>query len=151
MRWLALLCALAGLVAPTLALPVGLGGPDHPFDVCPDTVDHLHIASISFDPDPIQSAHALHVTVKGRLDEAITGGSAKLTVSYYGVPVASISFDICSEFGVQCPQKAGTPFAGTISYNVPAIPLSGVTLDVQIDVKDAGGKPITCIKTQAKV
>lgn len=125
-------------------------GPHH-FERCAGVVDHLRISELSFDPDPVRPDATLRVRVAGKLDEPVEGGSAKLTISYYGVPVAMIAFDICAQFGISCPQKAGTPFHGLIAYPVPDIPLSGVTLDVQIDVVDAKGRPISCIKTQAKV
>ncbi|KAG8463214.1 hypothetical protein KFE25_011211 [Diacronema lutheri] len=125
-------------------------GPHH-FERCPGVTDHLRISAMDFDPDPVKPDAELRVAIAGTLDREVDGGAAKLTVSYYGVPLAIVAFDICKQFGIVCPKKAGTPFNGRISYHVPTIPLSGVTLDVQIDVTDAKGAQISCIKTQAKV
>jgi hypothetical protein len=128
-----------------------LADPHHPFDRCPGVTDHLRISAMDFTPDPVKSDATLRVAVQGTLDEDILGGSAKLTVSYYGVPITSVDFDICKQFGITCPRKAGEQFEGVIMYKVPTIPLTGVTLDVEIDVSDKAGKPISCLKTQAKV
>lgn len=162
---LALLSGLLGAAALPAALPAGdaavslepgrrllaeVAGPHH-FERCVGVTDHLRISSLSFNPDPVKPDSMLKVDVTGTLDEFIDGGSAKLTVTYYGVPLAVVSFDLCKQFGIVCPQKAGAAFEGTISYHVPAIPLSGVTLDVEIDVADKKGVSISCIKTQAKV
>lgn len=123
----------------------------HDFQICPGVADHLHIASLEFMPDPIKPESTLHVVAKGTLDIAVSAATVKLAVSYYGVPVTSKSFDGCASFGLKCPQKAGTQLTGTIDYHIPNIPLSGVTLDVQIDVVDGQDKPISCLKTQARV
>mmetsp|Transcript_5889 Transcript_5889/g.16057 ORF Transcript_5889/g.16057 Transcript_5889/m.16057 type:complete len:158 (+) Transcript_5889:66-539(+) len=149
-----LVCALVAVALPaarTLPVAAGLSATEHPFEVCPDSVDHLHIRSLQFTPDPVSPEATLRVDIKGTLDEDVSGGKATLDISYYGVPLTSISFDLCTNFGITCPQKQGSDFEGHITYKVPAVPITGVTLDVQIHVEDEHGKPISCIKTQAKV
>jgi ribose 5-phosphate isomerase len=89
--------------------------------------------------------------VNGTLDRPLSGGEVKLTISYYSVPLTVVTLDVCKQFGVSCPQKGGAHFRGAITYRVPMVPLSDVTVDVQIDVADRLGKSVSCIKTQAKI
>lgn len=153
---LALLAAMAAGLAQALPLPprspVGAEpGAHHPFERCAGVKDHLRVSQMDFLPDPVLPDTDLRVSIAGNADVDLFAGVAKLAVSYYGVPVTSLTFDACTQFGITCPMKAGSDFKGGIQYRVPAIPLTGVTLDIQIDVIDASGNPISCLKTQAKV
>ncbi|KAJ1622782.1 hypothetical protein T492DRAFT_1059951 [Pavlovales sp. CCMP2436] len=163
-RALALVAALAVACALPVAIPEAapsnrrflstssapLTGP-HTFERCAGVADHLGISAMDFNPEPVRPNHDLVVAVNGTLDRSLGGGVVKLTISYYTVPLTVLTLDLCKQFGISCPQKGGTPFRGVITYNVPTVPLSDVTVDVQIDVSDKQGKQISCIKTQVKV
>lgn len=112
--------------------------------------ERVHISSLTFEPYPARPGSHLLVTVKGVHDDEIKGGRAELRASYYGMPVASFDIDLCSDFGLSCPHRAGS-FQGTLKYQIPQLPISGITLDLHVDVLNAAGVSIGCIRTEALI
>lgn len=144
-----------GLILSLLTMGEGLPilRKEHNFTICDGVKDELKIHSLIFNPDPIKPHTVLSVKAKGTYigTKVTTGGEVKLSISYYGVPVASKEFDVCTHFGLKCPLDPGANVVAELDYRIANIPLSGVTLDVQIDITDQDADEITCLNTKADV
>jgi len=117
----------------------------HSFTHCDSSVDHLGLSALTLSPDPPAAGKVLTVNLAGHTDEAVTGGTAALKVSVYGITIATISFDVCKDMGIACPLAANSAFNGKITYTIPSAAPSGVTAQAQVTVTDVKGLKLSCI------
>lgn len=115
------------------------------------TPDELGITAINLSPDPVKAGQNLNVTLSGKAGEAITGGTAVLGVTVFGVKIATLNFDLCTQFNIKCPLAAGEPINAMLTYAIPSEAPSGITATCEIDVTDTAGAKLGCYTLDVQI
>lgn len=118
----------------------------HDFTLCSGVDDHLGVTTVDFNPDEPAGGELLQVTLLGTNDEEVSGGTAKFTVTAFGIKVADISFDLCKDMGLTCPVAAQTSWKAGLNYTLPKLPIpAGLKADGQLVVTSTAGAELSCL------
>jgi hypothetical protein len=74
-----------------------------------------------------------------------------LAVSYHGVSIADLTFDVCKDLGVACPIAPGTEWTASASYTIPSIAPAGIAVEVEANIKTANGDGLACVDMDVTV
>ena len=122
----------------------------HAFTDCAASpaAERLHVQAVTLLPDPIVSGQTLKVQMHGANagSAAVASGSAKLTAQVFGITVATLSFDLCTQLGVACPLAPNASFTAQLAYPIPGGAPPGVPITATIHVLDGAQAELTCIK-----
>ena len=131
-----LLVALAGVSA-------------HDFKTC--ATDHLGLTSITLNPDPPVAGGVLSAAFAGVPDQTLTGGTATLKVSAFGITIATINFDLCKDMGATCPNPKGQAFKAALKYQIPSAAPKGISATCKVTVVDTAKAPLGCYSLTTKI
>ncbi len=109
------------------------------------------VSDVVLSPNPVVHGQVLNVTIYASPISNITSGSADLSVSVFGIKVASITFDLCSQMGLKCPLIANRPIVAQLAYDIPASAPSGITANCEVDITDARGSKLSCFTMDVQI
>lgn len=126
----------------------------HDFSECSGSPKKLGIDSVTLNPDPPQPGKDLSVILTGKNGVAVSDGAkAVLSIKMFGVVLAKIPFNVCTQMGITCPVAAGTDWTGKISYPIPSAAPPHVSIQAEVDIyADDGEKTeLDCIDMKITV
>jgi KDEL-tailed cysteine endopeptidase len=127
----------------------------HAFTDCAASpaAERLHVQAVTLLPDPIVSGQTLKVQMHGANagSAEVASGSAKLTAQVFGITVATLSFDLCTQLGVACPLASNASFTAQLAYPIPGGAPPGVPITATIHVLDGAQVELTCIKMELAI
>lgn len=118
----------------------------HPYAVCANTVDHLHVKEVNLLPDPPKGGHDFTAEVIIKPENELSGGKAQMVAKVLGLKVFAEDFDICEK--VKCPIPGGKESKVSFSYPMPQEIPEHVEVTVQVTIRDTQSNIISCIVTK---
>jgi len=114
----------------------------HDYSECSGSPKKLGIDSVTLNPDPPQAGKDLAVVLTGKNDVGVSDGAkAVLSIKMFGVVLAKIPFNVCTQMGITCPVPPGTEWTGKISYPIPSAAPPHVSIEAEVDIyADEGQK-----------
>jgi len=105
---------------------------------------YLTVSSVTLSPDPPVLGYDDVVTLTGTVNETVSSGTVDLTITYYGIPVFTGSYNICDSN--TCPQGPGAITAAiTVSgSSLPPIAPPGNYVGTAT-VTDSNGNTLVCV------
>lgn len=141
MKLLAIVCLFAAVAA-------------HDFTPCPGSDQKLGFSSVIVFPDPAQVGKPVEVSIAGKTDASTTistGAKVELAVELFGIKLASLNLDFCTQLGLACPIAPNTAFNGKITYPIPGQAPGGVTVTIQVKFTNADSSGVGCFSLQEKL
>ena len=134
-----------------VVLAVAVAAQAHDFTDC-SASPKLGIKSVVLTPDPPKAGASLEVELQGKNEVAVAdGASATLTIKMFGVKLASIPFNVCTQMGLTCPVAANTEWTGKISYPIPSAAPPHVSITAEVVVEDASKNELDCVDLKVTV
>lgn len=133
----AVVLALAAVVpsaGPAMAAPA-------PFTNCADSGAHFRVDSVDITPQPLVPGKKVSISVRGLLDEQLTGGSYTADVRYMGVSVLDWTGPISDLITLPAPAGPATMAA---SMKVPREAPEG-SYELRFAAVDQNSAALTCL------
>jgi palmitoyl-protein thioesterase len=135
------------LLTLSVLLALALGQSNHDFKTC--GTDNLGVATVDLNPDqPIPGKNltvSIHTTPK---QDIAAGDKMIFAAKVFGVTVGTHDFDVCTDLGITCPIKSGTPSVLTVTYPIPSAAPGGVPLTAEFTTQTSAGAQYSCIDVQ---